>query len=310
MANGHGETHGPISNRNDLTSSTDCDPKSTSDTDSMGDTVELRLLMAYAKRRLPEKDNELSTQDGKFALNGGTDTKEPSPLQTLVKTEKEEEEKKKKKKKKKKKGWRKRLSSVIRCVRPQTVDEEPPQTIESPPDVDNRCFDYISIDEGVVETKEDDKLEEVVSRLTEIANEIPFIPPDIESDAPEDDVEKVIALLLREAGDKLNDKELKDAIRAREIFWNYRFFEKLIKTLLMRMGLMTSDPESLGPHASPKTQIAVTCEVTSRLSSAVDTLPMNRMLDHGARYLQDHFSSWAQNQGGYEEALYSEDEDN
>lgn len=39
-------------------------------------------------------------------------------------------------------------------------------------------------------------------------------------------------------------------------------------------------------------------QVTSRLAAA-NTLPMNRMLYHGARYLQDHYSSWAQQHGGY-----------
>lgn len=39
-------------------------------------------------------------------------------------------------------------------------------------------------------------------------------------------------------------------------------------------------------------------QVTSRLS-AVNTLPMSRMLDHGARYVRDHYSSWAQQEGGY-----------
>lgn len=39
-------------------------------------------------------------------------------------------------------------------------------------------------------------------------------------------------------------------------------------------------------------------QVTSRLS-AVDSLPMSRGLGFGAKYLQDHFSSWAKQQGGY-----------
>ncbi|XP_042372891.1 apoptosis facilitator Bcl-2-like protein 14 [Plectropomus leopardus] len=79
-------------------------------------------------------------------------------------------------------------------------------------------------------------------------------------------------------------------------------------TLLTRMGLRSQNPDSPGPKASPKTQIAVTCEVTSRLS-AVRSLPGSQLLDHGARYLQHHYSAWAQQQGGYEEAFYSDDED-
>lgn len=55
-----------------------------------------------------------------------------------------------------------------------------------------------------------------------------------------------------------------DAAVVKEIFWSYSFFDKLIKTLLTRMGLMT-DPDSPGPQASLKTHIAVTCEVRTAL---------------------------------------------
>lgn len=39
-------------------------------------------------------------------------------------------------------------------------------------------------------------------------------------------------------------------------------------------------------------------QVTTRLS-AVETLPTNRLLNHGAQYIQNNFSSWVQDQGGY-----------
>ncbi|XP_028306206.1 apoptosis facilitator Bcl-2-like protein 14 isoform X2 [Gouania willdenowi] len=178
--------------------------------------------------------------------------------------------KKKKKKKKKKKGW-KLVSSV--------------------------------------KVNSDSKLEEVVDKLTEIVVDVPFIQPDIETDAPENsrEVEVMLALLLREAGDQIDEETLKNANIASELFWNYSFFKTLMDALLRRMGLRSADPDAPGPQASPKTQIAVSCEVTSRLST-VNTLPMTRMFDHGARYLQDYFSDWVQRQGGYEEA-FEEDED-
>nr|XP_019960408.1 PREDICTED: apoptosis facilitator Bcl-2-like protein 14 [Paralichthys olivaceus] len=122
-----------------------------------------------------------------------------------------------------------------------------------------------------------------------------------------DDVERLIGLLLRETGDRLNEKELKDLSLAKELFWNYAFFKRIITTLLTRMGMRTSDPDSPGPHASPKTQIAVACEATSRLS-AMDTQPMNRLLGYGSRYLKEYYSSWAQEHGGYDAALESDEE--
>lgn len=54
---------------------------------------------------------------------------------------------------------------------------------------------------------------------------------------------------------------LKDANIAAELFWNYDFFKKLINTFLMRVGLRTPSPNSPGPQASQKTQMAVMCEV-------------------------------------------------
>ncbi|KAG8005513.1 Apoptosis facilitator Bcl-2-like protein 14 [Nibea albiflora] len=173
-----------------------------------------------------------------------------------------------------------------------------------------------------------EKFDHIAGRLKTIAKEIPFTaqeipsaPSDIETDSPEvaydfhvlcsvdvDEVERLIGLLLREAGDKLNDEELENADISAALFGEYSFFKRLITTLLVRMGLMTTAPDALGPQASPKTQIAMTCEVTSRLS-AVNTLPMNRMLDHGARFLQEYYSSWVKQQGGYEEAFHSDDDD-
>nr|XP_046234389.1 apoptosis facilitator Bcl-2-like protein 14 [Scatophagus argus] len=294
MANGIVEIHDVLSKENNRTDSTNCDPKSTSDMDNMADTMEFRILMAYAKRRRTTRDAESTKQDTPTEPNGST----PSSPQTPAGNEKDEE--KPKEVKKKNKG--KRLLRIFSCIKPRTKDEEPVQTPAREPDVDNRCG---QLTDDEVETK--DEVEHVASLLTEIADEIPFIPPEIEEDSAPDDVEKVIGLLLREAGDKLNEEELKKVNITAEIFSNYGFFKKLMEALLVKMGLI-SEPDRLGPTASPKTQIAVCCEVTSRLS-AVDTLPMSRMLYHGARYLQDHYSSWAQQQGGYEEAFDCDDKD-
>lgn len=46
-----------------------------------------------------------------------------------------------------------------------------------------------------------------------------------------------------------------------ELFGNYSFFSRLLRTFLIRVGLVNPEPDALGPQASPKTQIAVACEV-------------------------------------------------
>lgn len=64
---------------------------------------------------------------------------------------------------------------------------------------------------------------------------------------------------------------MEDANIAAELFRNYSFFEKVMRSLLRNMGLMSSDPDHLGPQASPKTQIAVTLEVRRGCSCYIPT---------------------------------------
>ncbi|XP_068572853.1 apoptosis facilitator Bcl-2-like protein 14 [Cebidichthys violaceus] len=306
MANGHVEIHDPFSNLDNTT-----DPKAT-DSDSMEDTAEFRLLMAYAKRRRPQKESPQKD----FLVSGGPDTNESSSPQTPDETQKEKK-KKKKRRRMKLKGWR---PNIFSCIKPQTgdkgdeEDKEPSQMNGKLRSVEDRSGPICEFHSGkLVEEDEEEEFKETAHTLTKIADEIPFVPPGIEPDSPEGEdenknVEKIIGLLLRDAGDRLHEKELKDADIASELFRDYGFFKLLMSTLLTRMGLKSPHPDSPGPKASPKTQIAVACEVTSRLSE-VNSLPRNRLLDHGARYLQHYYSSWVQQQGGYVEAFYSDDED-
>lgn len=137
MANGHVTIHDPLSNHNNLTSSTDCDLNSTSGQDSMGDTVELRLMMAYAARRRPNRKVESPTQDSPSAPNGVAHSNGPSSPPTPDKTEEEGEETKKKKRRKK--GFRS-LMKLLPCIKPQTDDKELAQSPEDTPDVTTRCL--------------------------------------------------------------------------------------------------------------------------------------------------------------------------
>ncbi|TNN36643.1 Apoptosis facilitator Bcl-2-like protein 14 [Liparis tanakae] len=319
MANGHVEIHDPFLNHRD--------PERTSDSDDMEDSVELRLMMAYARRRRPQRGGGLTSlglsasgvKDGSGAL---------SPLQMPDQAEKEEEKEMKKRRKKKKrrlsmKGWRRNIFS---CIKPQTDDGEPRQMIgegggaegadAEGGDAADRCgplrVKEIKEEEEEKEKDkdEDEELNKTAHKLTQIADEIPLMPPDVEADSPDDvdvdvSVEKLIGLLLRGSGDRLNEKELKDHSIASELFWDYSFFRQLMTALLTRLGLRSRHPDSPGPKASPKTQIAVACEVTSRLSD-VSSLPRNRLLDHGARYLQHYYSPWALQHGGYVRETHSD----
>ncbi|XP_061923111.1 apoptosis facilitator Bcl-2-like protein 14 [Entelurus aequoreus] len=273
MANGHIEIHDPFADGDGQ--------EATSDVANLQNAVEFRLMMVYAQRRRGEKPSESSVEDPADAT---------SPKSEHEKTPA---------KKKKKRRW-KRLTSILRCIKPET-DRTPGDPHR--PHVINLCAgDHEEVDE----------IEIVASRLTDIADDIPFVPPEVEPDSPEEDanVEKLIGLLLRECGDHYDRQvaeELRDALRNTQL-WNYTFYERLMQTVLIRMGLFNPDPEAPGPQTSPQTQIAVACEVTSRLSAA-DTLPMNRLMGYGATYLQNHFSSWAKQHGGYTGAIICENDD-
>lgn len=291
MANGHVEIHDLFNGQNGISNSIASNKLSVSHSENMEDMIEFRILMAYATRRRPKEATE-SAQDNPSAPNGNAITGTPS-----VQTEKITE----KRKKKKKKIW-KRLPKVLTCLKPQTKEEIPPKGDGEEETGNATC-------RSADEMQKEDNLEDVAARLVEIADEIPFVPPEtpeIETDAPDDEVEKVIGLLLRDAGDRLYETELKGT-NITDLLGNYGFFERVINALLTRMGL-SSDTETLGAKVSTKTQIAVTCEATSRLE-VLDTLPMNRVLGHGARFLKTNFSSWAEQHGGYENAFESEDEE-
>ncbi|KAM9845609.1 uncharacterized protein ACBR49_010642 [Aulostomus maculatus] len=296
MANSHMSVHDAVSNLNHLNKEAVRD--STAAEESVLDMAEFRVIMAYAKRRRESPLNSV-TAGGAGTPNGATDPSDATSPETPAKIEGAPV-------KRGKRRW-KRLTSILRCIKPPAEDPQrtPKTKPEGRPGANDRCF-------PTQDDVKNEEFEDVACRLMQIADEIPFAPPDLETDDAEDydpNVERLIGLLLRDSGDRLNEmQELQEALRATERLWSYAWYEAFIKTLLRKMGLWNADPEAPGPKTSPKTQIAVTCEVTSRLS-AVDTLPMNRLMGYGAKYLQNHFSTWVKQQGGYEEAFKSDDEE-
>ncbi|CAL8242293.1 unnamed protein product [Merluccius merluccius] len=222
------------------------------------DTVEFRLMMAYAQRRRP--------QDTRLVVAGGG---APSPVPASV----EEVETKKKKKN--------RLLKAIRwllCV-PKEAEAAEPQG-------DNGTSSMFR-NGGVNKNEEEVQTSKGVDELIKLAG-VSFIPetPEIETDSEEDDIEKLAGLLLRECGDDLQAKH--DLSQLFTLLHNYSLFKQLMSYVFLKIGFKPSDAGHQGPKDS-KTKIAVTCEVASRLS-AVDTLPMSQVLGFGARYLKEHYS--------------------
>lgn len=118
MANGHVEIHDPLAKNN--VASSDADP--TSQTTSMDDTVEFRLLMAYSQRRRPRTQPKVN-------FCGQMDP--PSPQE-------DREVKMEVKRNRNRKGV-KGVLRLFTCIKPRVKNDEPsePASVGSAPEF--RC---------------------------------------------------------------------------------------------------------------------------------------------------------------------------
>ncbi|KAM9467415.1 uncharacterized protein Hap1MRO34_014192 isoform 2-T2 [Clarias gariepinus] len=174
---------------------------------------------------------------------------------------------------------------IMSCIRPVKEDDDP---VDRLPAAADSCPEQVKVDK-------------IVNKLTNITDHVHFKSTDIETDG--DDVVERIVELLREHGDKLNEeiennhvlkKQLQDCL-------SYSFFTRLTQSFMKRLS-----PEELpAAESSKQAEIALTCELTSRLN-AMDCLPMNRVLGFGAKYLHDYLSPWVIQQGGYEKVFGSD----
>ncbi|XP_041966965.1 uncharacterized protein si:ch211-218c6.8 isoform X2 [Alosa sapidissima] len=148
-----------------------------------------------------------------------------------------------------------------------------------------------------------DELGSVADKLTQIADNVDLVP-DVVTDS--DDLIQKLVELLREAGDELDGKLKKNPELVKQLqgSFSYSLFEKVTKTFLDCVV-----PSWAGStHGTQQAQIAMTFEVTSRLST-LDVQPMNRIMGFGAHFLQQNFSGWVQKYGGWEKAFDGQDDE-
>ncbi|XP_053927775.1 apoptosis facilitator Bcl-2-like protein 14 [Cuculus canorus] len=130
------------------------------------------------------------------------------------------------------------------------------------------------------------------------------------SEGKEHDEEKIIQTivsLLRQSGDQLEGKIKKD-----RVFYQH-FKDMLSYTFFKRITDLFLEAVSAGAPSEPGgkvqyTKLAFAMEVATRLT-AVDNHPMNLVLGFGLKYLREHFKPWIQDQGGWEKALTSLDQE-
>ncbi|NXD11341.1 B2L14 protein, partial [Nothocercus nigrocapillus] len=116
----------------------------------------------------------------------------------------------------------------------------------------------------------------------------------------ENDEEKIIqtiVALLRQSGDELEEKIEKDKTFYQHLVnrLSYSFFERLID---LTLTAVSADSTSETEGRAQCTKAAFALEVATRLT-AVDSHPMNMILGFGVKYLREHFTPWIQYQGGW-----------
>ncbi|XP_051953563.1 apoptosis facilitator Bcl-2-like protein 14 [Xyrauchen texanus] len=147
---------------------------------------------------------------------------------------------------------------------------------------------------------------DVAEKLTQIVDSGLLVRDGVEADGEEsmDDVIQRLVELLKESGDELNQKIQKnhELLRGLQSGFSYSLFDRLTSAFI---GSVVPEHERSRMN---REQIALTFEVTSRLD-ALDLQPMNRIMGFGAQYLQQHFSPWIHQHGGWEKAFLVDDED-
>ncbi|XP_063998938.1 apoptosis facilitator Bcl-2-like protein 14 [Pogoniulus pusillus] len=130
------------------------------------------------------------------------------------------------------------------------------------------------------------------------------------SEAKEHDQEKIIqsiVSLLRQKGDELEEKIKRDRAFSQcfKDMLSYNSFKRITDLFLEEVSAdSTRAPEG----ETERLKVAYTMEVATRLT-AIDNHPMNLVLGFGSKYLREHFKPWIQAQGGWEKAVASLDEE-
>ncbi|NXK50235.1 B2L14 protein, partial [Chauna torquata] len=307
--------------------------------DSERDSVEYKILMAYAQRRL-------SASRYSKLLKNETNVPKSSPL---IRSEVESHHQRDKdgssqtselqhgmreqqSKKQPKQKYLSRYCLPFPCGR---AKQEKPQKTSVPR---SRMADFSTFDTSTeslrkscqYQTGEKADVDHIADKLAKLVTSRPQPPPSdvtfkmlrsqsLEQDGRDtaegnegegNDEEKTIqtiVALLRKSGDQLEEKFKKDKTFYQHFkdMLSYTFFERVTDTFLEDVSADSTN-ETEGQLQC--TKVAFALEVATRLT-AVDNHPMNLIMGFGSKYLKEHFSPWIRDQGGWEKALNSLDQE-
>ncbi|XP_015726275.1 apoptosis facilitator Bcl-2-like protein 14 [Coturnix japonica] len=307
--------------------------------DNERDSIEYKILMAYAQRKLPasryknllkNETNVLKTASlfrSEGEIHHQRDKSGPSQTSEL-----HHGAKKQKIKKQPKQKFLSKYCLPLFCSRSE--QQSPTKTCAS-----NRMEDFFTSDtctdshqERIFEFQSPKPdVSHIVDKLSKLVTTRPQPSPSnvtfktlvhtraLEQDGRDtadgnegegNDEEKTIqtiVALLRKSGDQLEEKFKKDRSFNQRFadMLSYAFFERVTNLFLENVS---ADSTNETEDQLQCTRVAFTLEVATRLT-AVDNHPMNLVMGFGLKYLQEHFSPWIRDHGGWDKALSSLDQE-
>ncbi|KGL77430.1 Apoptosis facilitator Bcl-2-like 14, partial [Tinamus guttatus] len=270
--------------------------------DDERDSIEYRILMAYAQRRLS------ADKYGKLLQKEANVQKSLSLIRRRVETENQGNKDGRRQTKilhaeslkhpSQKKRTQRYLSKYFSSKEREKHEKSPKPLVPQSSTV-NFCLSPEQLERPLEMNHEN--LTEVSFKL--FYNQSPQRQSRSATDGSKDeesDEEKIIqtiVALLRQSGDQLEEKIEKDQTFYQYLVnrLSYAFFEGLIDLTLTAVSA-ESTSETEGQAQCTKAAFAL--ELATRLT-AVDSHPMNMILGFGVKYLREHFTPWIQYQGGW-----------
>ncbi|XP_061438474.1 apoptosis facilitator Bcl-2-like protein 14 isoform X2 [Rhineura floridana] len=303
-------------------------------------SIEYRVLMAYAQRRLSASkygqllEREAKGKEGSSLGKEEIKGKEEAYQDFSPEDQEQSTRDRSQKKKKKKSSWK--CFQLCSCLRTQ-VEEEPGKTFERGDTVNGHALMSL---EGVgseptlsSEAQDDSDISHVVDRLAEIIDNSKSYPerkelkalvrtvsleedggwatkPVCEDDGLKDGEEKIIkkiVAILRKSGDELLEKVQKDktCFQCVSELMSYAFFSRVANQFLEEIPIDCTLESELQVQGI---KVAFAVEVITKLT-AIDNHPMNILLGFGTKYLKENFSPWIHSQGGWKKALELPDQE-
>ncbi|XP_067855722.1 apoptosis facilitator Bcl-2-like protein 14 [Heptranchias perlo] len=307
---------------------------SMSDCSSTDDnSFEFRILMAYAQRTLPidkvskklpaskagkGKPDKSSGERSRVGAPHGVDLSqqavvEPKPTD-IIQYDGEEKSHVHKSRGKRNSGW-KRL--IPRCLLAAEANYEAPSAGEQGKSEEDEMVlkpSYkIALSEPVC--KSEPPINEVAEKLQKIINSKMqmftfkmYRSSSLEVDAGEDDqkaIDQIVAFLTTK-GDSL-DEEIKKDPQFATLFGeksSFSFFKKVMDYVL-QVALPAEMNSEVESETEGKLKIAFVVHATTRFA-AVDNHPMARIMGFGTKYLQENFTTWVMQKGGWEKIMEEE----